>query len=119
MSLENYKLPLCMIDGVGFSLDGAPEVKITVKMPVTANKKFSFGWAKRLPIKNGEIDASPFDVVEAQRKEFFETQIIKVEGVDRPKTFWSDYPLAMDEIWEKVQAALPQYQVQLEAELKN
>jgi hypothetical protein len=119
MSLEKYKMPLCLIDGVEFTLDDAPEVKITVKMPINANKQFSFGWAKRLPVKNGSIDASPFDVVEAQRTEFFGSQIIKIDGVEKPKSFWADYPLAMDEIWDKVQAALPKYQEQLETESKN
>jgi hypothetical protein len=119
MGLEKYKVPLCMVDGVEFTLADAPEVKITVKMPINANKQFSFGWARRLPVKNGTLDATPFDVVEAQRTELFHSQIVKIEGVDKPKTFWVDYPLAMDEIWEKVQAALPQYQEQLESEIKN
>ncbi|CAB4132239.1 hypothetical protein UFOVP139_54 [uncultured Caudovirales phage] len=119
MSLDKYKLPLCMVDGVEFALDDAPEVKVTVRMPIQANKKFSFGWARRLPIKDGVLEASPFDVVAAQKVEFFETQIVKIEGVDKPETFWKDYPLALEEIWEKVQAALPEYQDQLEEEAKN
>lgn len=119
MGLDKYRLPLCMVDGVEFTLDDAPEVKIKVKMPINANKQFSFGWAKRLPIKLGQIDASPFDVVQAQRNEFFESQIISIQGVKKPDSFWTDYPLALDEIWEKVQAAMPQYQTQLETELKN
>lgn len=119
MSLEKYKLPLCLIDGVQFELDDAPEVKVTVKMPINANKQFSLGWAKRLIIKNGEINASPFDVIDAQQKEFFASQIISIEGVKKPETFWSDYPLAMDEIWNKAKDALPKYEKQLEVEAKN
>lgn len=119
MGIEKYKVPLCMVDGVEFALDDAPEVRITVRMPIQANKKFAFGWAKRLPMRGGEIDASPFDVVLAQRAELFENQIIKIEGVSNPGSFWDDYPLAMEEIWEKVQDELPKYQKTLESEAKN
>lgn len=119
MSLDSYKLPLCLVEGVEFALDAAPEVKVKVKLPINANKAYSIGWAKRLPIKNGALDASPFDVVDAQRKEFFESQVISITGVKKMESFWAEYPLAMDEIWEKVQAALPAYQDQLEADLKN
>jgi hypothetical protein len=119
MSLDKYKVPLCMTDGVEFTLDDAPKVKIKVKMPINENKQFSFGWARRLPVKDGQIDANPFDVVIAQRDEFFESQIIKIDGVKSPDSFWIDYPLAMDEIWKKVQDATPKYQEQLETELKK
>lgn len=119
MSLDNYKLPLCLVDGVEFTLDDAPEVKVTVRMPIDANRKFAVGWAKRLPMKNGQFDASPFDVVEIQKTEFFESQIIKIVGVKKPESFWTDYPLALEEIWTKVRDALPNYQAQLETETKN
>lgn len=119
MSLDKYKAPLCLTEGVVFSLNDAKEVKITVRMPISANRKFAFGWAKRLPISDGKIDASPFDVVEAQRKELFENQIISIEGVENKESFWDDYPLAIEEIWEKVQAELPKYETQLEEETKK
>lgn len=120
MSLDKYKAPLCLTEGITFTLDDAKEVKITVRMPISVNKQFSFGWAKRLKVDaEGQIDASPFDVVDAQRKELFENHIVKIEGVEKPETFWTDYPLAIEEIWTKVQDALPKYEVQLVAEAKN
>lgn len=120
MGLDSYKLPLCLTEGVAFTLDDAPEVKVVVRMPIGSNRKFSFGWAKRLPISDdGKIEATPFDVVEAQRKELFENQIVSIQGVKKPETFWIDYPLATEEIWDKVQASLPKYEKQLEAEAKK
>lgn len=120
MGLNSYKAPLCMVDGVEFSLDNAPEIKVTVRMPIPANKQFSFGWAKRLPMSpDGKIDASPFDVVYAQRSELFASQIIKIEGVKDTTNFWNEYPLAEEEIWDKVQAALPKYRDNLDEQVKN
>lgn len=123
MSLDKYKAPMCLTDGVTFELDDAKEVKITVRMPINANRKFSIGWAKRLPMSvDGKIDASPFDVVEAQRQELFENQIVSIVGldmVDEVGSFWDEYPLAKDEIWKKVQDSLPQYETQLEVETKK
>jgi hypothetical protein len=123
MSLDKYKAPLCLTEGVTFELDDAKEVKVTVRMPINANRKFAFGWAKRLPMSaDGKIEASPFDVVEAQRNELFENQIVSIVGldmVDGVGSFWDEYPLAKEEIWEKVQAALPQYERQLEVETKK
>jgi hypothetical protein len=119
MSLENYRLPLCMTEGVSFTLDNAPEVTITVKMPIAANRDFMFAWAKLLPVgADGTIAASPFDMTEAQRSAFFPGQVISVTGADA-FNFWEEYPLAKEEIWTKVQNALPGYESKLEAEAKN
>lgn len=120
MSLDKYKLPLCLTEGVEFTLDDAPEVKITIAMPIAANRKFSFGWAKRLPMnQDGTFDANPFDVMEAQREELVESCILKVEGVESKETLFKDYPLIIDELWNKVQAVLPTYEKRLETEAKN
>lgn len=119
MSLNKYKLPLCLTEGVSFALDDAKEVIITVKMPIDANKDFSLDWARRLKVLDGEIISTPFDIIKAQQDSFFETQIIKVEGVDSPEAFFKDYPLAKDEIWNKVQAELPNYEKKVEAEVKK
>lgn len=119
MSLDKYKLPLCLTDGVTFTLNDAKEVSITVKMPINANRTYSLDWARRLKVVNNQISATPFDVIQAQRDSFFETQIIKIEGAADPESFFADYPLAADEIWDKVQAALPQYEKNVEAEAKK
>lgn len=120
MSLDKYKLPLCLTEGVEITLDDAPEVKITVAMPISSNRKFAFGWAKRLPMnQDGKFEANPFDVMEAQRAEFINSCILKLEGVDKPETFFSDYPLVIEELWNKVQNLLPNYEKQLEDEAKN
>jgi hypothetical protein len=123
MSLDKYRAPLCLTDGITFELDDAKKVKVTVRMPINANRKFSIGWAKRLPMSaDGKIDASPFDVVEAQRKELFENHIVSITGLDmadEATNFWEQYPLAVEEIWKKVQDALPQYEKQLEVEAKK
>jgi hypothetical protein len=113
-----YKLPLCLVDGVSFTLDHAPEVKITVKMPIAANRSFALEWAKKLPIKDGEINANPFEVIEAQQDAFFKTQVLSIEGTDS-KDFFNEYPTAKDEIWKKVQDELPKYEQKLEDEIKN
>lgn len=120
MSLDKYKLPLCLTEGVEITLDDAPEVKITVAMPISSNRKFAFGWAKRLPMtQDGKFEANPFDVMEAQRAELIDSCILKLEGVDKPETFFSDYPLVIEELWSKVQELLPNYEKQLEEESKN
>lgn len=119
MSLNKYKLPLCLTEGVSFTLDDAKEVIITVKMPINANRSYSLDWARRLRVVDNQISATPFDVIQAQRDSFFETQIIKVEGVDNAESFFDEYPLAADEIWEKVQAALPEYEKNVEVESKK
>jgi hypothetical protein len=120
MSLDKYKLPLCLTEGVVFTLDDAPEVKITVAMPISSNRKFAFGWAKRLPMtQDGKFEANPFDVMEAQRAELIESCILKLEGVSEPETFFKDYPLVIEELWAKVQDVLPTYEKQLETEAKN
>lgn len=119
MSLNKYKLPLCLTEGVSFTLDDAKEVVITVKMPIDANRDFSLDWARRLKVIDGEIISTPFDVIKAQQDSFFETQIIKVEGVDSPDTFFKDYPLAKDEVWNKVQAEVPKYEKRVDAEVKK
>jgi hypothetical protein len=119
MSLDRYKLPLCLTEGVSFTLDDAKEVTITVKMPINSNRDFSLDWARRLRVIDNKISATPFDVIKAQRDSFFETQIIKIEGVESPDSFFKDYPLAEDEIWEKVQADLPDYEVKVEEEIKK
>jgi hypothetical protein len=118
MSLNMYKLPLCLVDGVSFTLDHAPEVKITVKMPIAANRGFALDWAKKLPIKDGQITANPFEVIEAQQESFFSTQILSIEGANSDK-FFDEYPTARDEIWRKVQDELPKYEQKLEDEIKN
>jgi hypothetical protein len=119
MALDKYRLPLCLTEGVSFTLDDAPEVTITVKMPIAANRDFMFAWAKLLPVgADGNIAATPFDMTDAQRRAFFPGQVISVKGVDAAN-FWDDYPLAKEEIWTKVQNALPGYETKLEAEAKN
>ena len=120
MSLDKYKLPLCLTEGVVFTLDDAPEVKITVAMPISSNRKFAFGWAKRLPMdETGKFEANPFDVMEAQRAELIESCILKIEGVENTDSFFNGYPLVIEELWTKVQAVLPNYEKQLEEESKN
>jgi hypothetical protein len=119
MSLDKYRLPLCLTQGVSFTLDNAPGVVVTVKMPIAANREYVFAWAKRLPVSaTGEISSSPFELSEAQRAAFFPGQVISVEGV-LSDDFWEEYPLAKDEIWDKVQKALPEYEAKLEVEAKN
>lgn len=120
MSLDKYKLPLCLTEGVTFTLDDAKEIKVTVRMPIDANRKFMFGWAKRFPVSpEGKIDASPYEVVEAQRQELFENHIISIVGTNDVDGFWEKYPLALEEIWGKVQDSLPQYQTKMEEEAKK
>ena len=119
MSLNKYKLPLCLTDGVSFTLDDAKEVIITVKMPIDVNRDFALDWSRRLKMVDGEFVSSPLDVYKAQQDSFFETQVIKIEGVDSPETFFKDYPLAKDEIWTKVQNELPKYEKKVAAEVKK
>lgn len=119
MSLDKYRLPLCLTEGVSFSLNDAPEVVVTVKMPINANREYMFAWAKLLPVSaTGDIQSSPFDLSEAQRNAFFPGQVLRIEGV-LSDNFWEEYPLAKDEIWDKVQKALPEYEAKLEGEAKN
>lgn len=119
MSLDKYRLPLCLTQGVSFSLDDAPEVVVTVKMPIAANRDYVFAWAKLLPVSaTGEIKSSPFELSEAQRSAFFPGQVISITGISS-ENFWEEFPLAKDEIWDKVQKALPEYEAKLEAEAKN
>jgi hypothetical protein len=119
MALDKYKLPLCLTEGVEFTLDDAPHVKITVRMPLQINKSYSMGWTGRLAVKDGVPNPTWTEIIKAQEDEFFSSQVIKIVGVKSPDTFWQDYPLAIDEIWKKVQAALPKYQDQLVAEEKK